>query len=39
MFKKDLNSLNNEFSECSEESLKVTNNLIKIYNDILITKN
>ena len=28
--KKGLNSLNNKFSECLKESLKVTNNLIKI---------
>ena len=39
MFKKDLNSLNNEFSEYLKESLKVTDNLIKIDNDILMTKN
>ena len=39
MFKKDLNSLNNEFSECLKDSLKVTDNLIKIDNDILMTKN
>ena len=38
MFKKDLNSLNNEFSECLKDSLKVTDNLIKIDNDILMTK-
>ena len=38
MFKKDLNSLNNEFSEYLKESLKVTDNLIKVDNDILITK-
>ena len=30
MSKKGLNSLNNKFSECLKESLKVTNNLIKI---------
>ena len=35
---KDLNSLNNEFSEYLKESLKVTDNLIKIDNDILIAK-
>ena len=35
---KDLNSLNNEFSEYLKESLKVTDNLIKIDNDILMTK-
>ena len=39
MFKMDRNSLNNEFSECSKESLKVTDNLIKIDNDILMRKN
>ena len=39
MFKKDLNSLNNEFSGCLKESIKVSDNLIKIYNDILMTKN
>ena len=39
MIKKDLNSLNNEFIECLKESLKVTDNLIKIDNDILMTKN
>ena len=39
MFKKDLNSLNNEFSECLKESLKVSDNLIKIDNDILMTNN
>ena len=38
MSKKGLNSLNNKFSECLKESLKVTNNLIKIDNDILMTK-
>ena len=39
MSKKGLNSLNNEFSECLKDSLKVTDNLIKIDNDILMTKN
>ena len=39
MFKRDLNFLNNEFSECLKESLKVSDNLIKIDNDILMTKN
>ena len=39
MFKKNLNSLNNEFIEYLKESLKVNDNLIKIKNDILITKN
>ena len=38
MFKRDLNFLNNEFSEYLKESLKVTDNLIKIDNDILMTK-
>ena len=38
MFKKDLNSLNNEFSEYLKGSLKVTDNLIKIDNDILMAK-
>ena len=38
MIKKDLNFLNNEFSEYLKESLKVTDNLIKIDNDILMTK-
>ena len=39
MFKKDLNFLNNEFSEYLKKSLKITDNLIKIDNDILMTKN
>ena len=39
LFKKGLNFLNNEFSEYLKESLKVTDNLIKIDNDILMTKN
>ena len=39
MFKNDLNPLNNEFSERLKESLKVSDNLIKIDNDILMTKN
>ena len=38
MSKKGLNSFNNEFIECLKESLKVTDNLIKIDNDILMTK-
>ena len=38
MSKKGLNSLNNEFIECLKGSLKVTDNLIKIDNDILMTK-
>ena len=37
MSKNGLNFLNNEFSECLKESLKVINNLIKI-DDILMTK-
>ena len=39
MIKKNLNSLNNEFIEYLKESLKVSDNLIKIKSDILITKN
>ena len=39
MFKRDLNSLNNEFSEYLKEPLKVTDNLIKIDNGILMVKN
>ena len=39
MSKKGLNSFNNEFIEYLKESLKVTDNLIKIDNDILMTKN
>ena len=39
MLKQDLNSLNNEFSECLKQSLKVSDNLVKIDNDILMTKN
>ena len=38
MSKKGLNSLNNEFIKCLKESLNVTDNLIQIDNDILITK-
>ena len=38
MFQKDLNFLNNEFSEHLKESIKVTDNLIKIDNDILMRK-
>ena len=34
MSKKGLNSFNNEFIECLKESLKVTDNLIKIDDDI-----
>ena len=39
MSKKGLNSRNNEFYDYLKESLKVTDNLIKIDNDILMTKN
>ena len=38
MSKKGLNSLNTEFIECLKESLNITNNLIKIDNDILMAK-
>ena len=38
MSKKGLNSLNNEFIECLKESLNVTDNFIKIDNDILMAK-
>ena len=38
MSKKGLNSFNNEFIDYLKESLKVTDNLIKIDNDILVTK-
>ena len=38
MIKNNLNSLNNEFIEYLKESLKVSDNLIKIKNDILIKK-
>ena len=39
MAKKGLNSLNNEFYDYLIKSLKVHDNLIKINNDILMTKN
>ena len=39
MSKRDLNSLNNEISEYLKESLKVTDSVIEINNDILVTKN
>ena len=39
MNKKNLNFYNNEFIEYLKESLKVTDHLIKINNDILMTKN
>ena len=38
MSKKNLNSFNNEFIEYLKESLKVNDSLIKIDNDILMTK-
>ena len=38
MSKKNLNSLNNEFIEHLKESLKVNDNLIKIDDDIFLTK-
>ena len=39
MSKKGLNSFNNEFNYYFIKSLKVNDNLVKIDNDILITKN
>ena len=39
MSKKNLNSRNNQFIEYLKESLKVSDSLIKIDNDILMTKN
>ena len=39
MPKKGLNSLNNEFYDYLIKSLKVNDNLVKINNDILMTKN
>ena len=39
MSKNLLNSLNNDFIECLKDSLEVSDNLIKIDNDILMTKN
>ena len=39
MSKKGLNSLNNEFYDYIIKSLKVNDNLVKINNDILMTKN
>ena len=38
MIKKNLNFVNNEFIEYLKESLKVSNNLIKIDYDILMAK-
>ena len=39
MSKKGLNSFNNEFIDYLIKSLKITDNLIKINNDILMAKN
>ena len=39
MSKKDSNSLKNEFIEYLKESFEVSDNLIKIDNDVLMTKN
>ena len=39
MSKKGLNSLNNDFYDYLIKSLKVNDNLVKINNDILMTKN
>ena len=39
MSKKGLNSLNNEFYDYIIKSLKVNDNLVKLSNDILMTKN
>ena len=39
MSKKGLNSLNNEFYDYLIKSLKVNDNLVKLSNDILMTKN
>ena len=39
MYKKGLNSLNNEFYDYLIKSLKVNDNLVKLNNDILMTKN
>ena len=39
MSKKGLNSLNDEFYDYLIKSLKVNDNLAKLYNDILMTKN
>ena len=39
MSKKNINSFNNEFIEYLKESLKVSDSLIKIANDILMAKN
>ena len=39
MSKKVLNSLNNDFYDCLKKSLKVNDNLAKLNNDILMTKN
>ena len=37
--KKGLNSLKNEFYDCLIKSFKVNDNLVKLNNDILMTKN
>ena len=39
MSKKGLNSLNNEFHDYLIKSLKVNDNLVKLNNDVLMTKN
>ena len=39
MSKKGLNSLNDDFYDCLIKSLKVNDNLVKLDNDILMTKN
>ena len=39
MSKKGLNSLNNEFYDYLIKLLKVNDNLVKLNNDILMTKN
>ena len=39
MSKKGLNSLNNEFCDYLIKSLKVNDNIVKLSNDILMTKN
>ena len=39
MSKKGLNSLNNDFYDCLIKSLKVNDNIVKLSNDILMTKN
>ena len=39
MSKKGLNSLNNDFYDCLIKLLKVNDNIVKLSNDILMTKN